>query len=371
MLRNPIARRRLAVLVAVLGACSIGAAQSLDPLPGMPPLLDPHDVYAAARPGLLNPVVRNFPERVYVPNSGRNSVDVIDPHTFKIVDHFAAGRQPQHITPSYDLKTLWVLNDLGDSLTRIDPATGHVVSTVDVKDPYNMYYTPDGRFAIVVAERVRRLDFRNPDTMKLVESMSVPCRGVNHLDFSANGRYLVAACEFSALLVKVDVTARKVLGTLALPKGAMPQDVRLSPDGRLFFVADMAGNGVHEVDGDRFAITGFIPTGKGAHGLYFGRDSKSLYVSNRDEGTVAVIDVRTRTLSTKWTIPNGGTPDMGGVSADGKVLWLSGRYDAEVYAFDTADGHLLARIPVSKGPHGLCVYPQPGRYSLGHTGNTR
>jgi YVTN family beta-propeller protein len=345
--------------------------QSVDALPGMPPLLDPHDVYAAARPGQLSAVVRNFPERVYVPNSGRNTVDVIDPKTFTIVDHFDVGRQPQHITPSYDLKTLWVLNDLGDSLTRIDPATGRRLDTVKVKDPYNMYYTPDGKYAIVVAERVHRLDFRDPETMKLVESVTVPCRGVNHMDFSANGRYLIAACEFSGILIKVDVASRTVLATLALPAHTMPQDVRLSPDGTTFFVADMAANGVHEIDGDRFTVVGFIPTGKGAHGLYFSRDSKFVYVSNREEGTIAVVDVRTRKVSTTWTIPHGGSPDMGGVSADGKVLWLSGRYNAEVYAFDTTDGHLLARIAVSKGPHGLCFFPQPGRYSLGHTGNMR
>jgi DNA-binding beta-propeller fold protein YncE len=362
---------RIAVLVALLAASSTGGAQSLDALPGMPPLLDGHDVYAATGSGKLSTAVKSFPERVYVPNSVRNTVDVIDPHTFKIIDHFAVGRQPQHITPSYDLKTLWVLNDLGDSLTRIDPATGRALDTIKVKDPYNMYYTPDGRYAIVVAERVHRLDFRDPTTMKLVESVPVPCRGVNHLDFSANGRYLVAACEFSAVLVKVDVARRTVLGTLALPARAMPQDVRLAPDGTAFFVADMAGNGVHVVDGDRFKIVGFIHTGRGAHGLYFSRDSRSMYVSNRDEGTITVVDVRSRRVSTTWTIPHGGSPDMGGVSSDGKVLWLSGRYHAEVYAFDTADGHLLARIPVSRGPHGLCVYPQPGRYSLGHTGNMR
>src|SRR5262245_33360538 len=341
MFRSVIGRHWMAGLVALLAASSAGAAQSLDDLPGMPPLLDPHDVYAAARPGQLSPVVRNFPERVYVPNSGRNTVDVIDPHTFKIIDHFAVGKQPQHITPSYDLKTLWVLNDLGDSLTRIDPATARALNTIDVKDPYNMYYTPDGRYAIVVAERVRRLDFRDAETMKLVESMSVPCRGVNHLDFSANGRYLIAACEFSGVLVKADVATRTVLGTLALPAGAKPQDVRLSPDGRTFFVADMVGNGVHEIDGDRFKTIGFIPTGRGAHGLYFSRDSKRLFVSNRDEGTIVVLDVATRSVLTRWTIPNGGSPDMGGVSADGKVLWLSGRYNAAVYAFDTSDGHLL------------------------------
>ena len=148
----------------------------------------------------------------------------------------------------------------------------------------------------------------------------------------------------------------------------MPQDVKLSPDGKVFYVADMAANGLHEIDGDSFKKIGFLPTGKGAHGLYASRDSKLLYASNRGEGTISVIDFRTRKIIKKWVIPNGGSPDMGGVSADGKVLWLSGRYNAEVYAFDTGDGHLLARIPVGKGPHGLCVYPQPGRYSLGHTG---
>ncbi len=337
----------------------------------MPPPLDTHDVYAAGRPGNLSPAVRSFPDRVYVPNSGRNTVDVIDPHTFKIVGHFGVGRQPQHVTPSYHLKTLWVLNDLGDSVTRLDPMTGRALDTLKVKDPYNMYYTPDGRYAIVVAERTHRLDFRDAQSMKLAESVAVPCRGVDHMDFSADGRYLIASCEFSGALVKMDVAARRVLGMLTLPGHAMPQDVRLAPDGSVFYVADMEGNGVFEIDGQLLKTVGFIATGKGAHGLSFSRDSKRMYVSNRAEGTVTVIDLGTRTLAAKWTIPGGGSPDMGGMSADGKVLWLSGRYHAEVYAFDTTDGHLLARIPVGKGAHGLCVYPQPGRYSLGHTGILR
>jgi YVTN family beta-propeller protein len=299
-------------------------------------------------------------------------VDVIDPHTFKIVNHFDVGKQPQHVTPSWDLKTLWVLNDQGNSLTRIDPATGGKLDTVTVIDPYNMYYTPDGRYAIVVAEAKRRLDFRDPQTMKLVQSVPVPCRGVDHMDFSPTGRYLIASCEFSGELLKVDVESRKLLGTLKLPgTEPMPQDVRLAPDGSVFFVADMMSNGIFLIDGETFRNIGFLATGKGAHGLYFSRDSKWLYVSNRGEGSIAVVDVATRSVAKKWTIPGGGSPDMGGVSADGRVLWLSGRYHAEVYAIDATDGHLLARIKVGKGPHGLCIYPQPGRYSLGHTGVLR
>jgi YVTN family beta-propeller protein len=359
------------LLLSALLFPAVASAQSTD-LPGMPPLVERDNVYAADRANKLSDSVRGFPDLIYVPNSGSNTVDVIDPKTFKIINHFAVGREPQHVVPSYDLKTLWVASDLGDSLTRIDPATGKKLETVPVMDPYNMYYTPDGKFALVVAERLRRLDFRDPVTMKLVQSVPVPCRGIDHMDFSPDGRFLIASCEFSGDLVKVDVAAHKVLGKLNLKPTAMPQDVRIAPDGSVFYVADMMSNGVWVIDGNALTVVEFIPTGKGTHGLYFSRDAKTLYISNRGEGTISLLDVKNRTLGpAKWVIPNGGSPDMGGVSSDGKVLWLSGRYNSEIYAIDTKDGHLLARIPVGKGPHGLCVYPQPGRYSLGHTGNMR
>lgn len=334
----------------------------------MPPNLEPNDIYAADRPGDLSPVVKNYPDRIYVPNTRSNSVNVIDPKTYRVIDTFRTGRQPQHVTPSYDLKTLWVLDDKGNTLIRIDPATGKPANRIPVTDPYNMYYTPDGKYAIVVAEQKQNLNFLNAKTMKLEHSLFVSCRGVDHMDFSANGRYLIASCEFSGVVLKVDVPDQKLLGRLPLDKHGMPQDVKLSPDGKVFYVADMKANGVYLIDGDNLTKIGFLPTGKGAHGLYVSRDSKYLYVTNRGEGSISVVDFATRKVAQKWQIPGKASPDMGGVSADGKVLWLSGRYNSEVYAIDTADGKLLARIPVGRGPHGLCVYPQPGRYSLGHTG---
>ena len=337
-------------------------------LPGMPPVLNPADIYSANRANELSPVVRGFVSRVYVPNTESNSVDVIDPATYKVVDHFKVGRLPQHVTPSYDLKTLWVLNDKSSTLTRIDPKTGAMRETIRVLDPYNMYYTPDGKYAIVVAEQRERLEFYDAQTMKMAHELWVPCKGVDHMDFSANGRYLIASCEFGKAVIKVDVAGQKLVGRLPVEPPGMPQDVKTSPDGSVFYVADMHANGVHLIDGDAFKQIGFVPTGKGAHGLYVSRDSKVLYVSNRGEGSISLIDLATRKVEKKWEFPGGGSPDMGGVSTDGKVLWLSGRYNSEVYAIDTENGKLLARIPVGHGPHGLCVYPQPGRYSLGHTG---
>jgi YVTN family beta-propeller protein len=341
---------------------------TIDPLPGMPAVADPNDIYAADRPNQLSAAARSALSRVYVPNTESNTVTVIDPATFQVVDQFKVGRLPQHVTPSYDLKTLWVLNDRGNSLTRIDPVTGRKKETIRVVDPYNMYYTPDGKFAIVVAEQHERLNWLDPATMKLKKELWVPCKGVDHMDFSANGRYLIASCEFGGALIKVDVEKQKLIARLAVEPRGMPQDVKVSPDGAVFYIADMQANGVHLIDGESFKEIGFIPTGKGAHGLYVSRDSRVLYVSNREEGSISLIDFETRKVKTKWELPGGGSPDMGGVSADGKVLWLAGRYNSEVYAIDTQNGKLLARIKVGHGPHGLCVYPQPGRYSLGHTG---
>ncbi|MFF2014079.1 beta-propeller fold lactonase family protein [Streptomyces sp. NPDC058195] len=345
------------------------SAQATPPgLPGMPPVLDSKDVYAADRGG-LSPVVKDFPSRIYVPNTNSDTVSVIDPATYKVIKTVKVGRQPQHVVPSWDLKTLWVNNDIGDSLTAIDPATGRTGRTVPVSDPYNLYFTPDGTYAVVMASMDRQLVFRDAHTMKTARTVPVDCEGVNHADFSTDGRYFIVSCEFSGELLKVDTAAMKVVAQQKLPLGgAMPQDVKLSPDGSTFYIADMIADGIWVLDGKKFTTPKLLRTGKGAHGLYVSRDSREMYISNRGEGSVSVFDFAGRRLVKKWHLPGGGSPDMGGVSADGKVLWLSGRYDAEVYAIDTATGKQLARIPVGSGPHGLAVYPQPGRYSLGHTG---
>jgi DNA-binding beta-propeller fold protein YncE len=350
------------------------AAHTLQPLEHLsgyrvPPLLDRRNVYAADAPNRLSRVVRGFRPLVYVPNSGSNSVDEIDPRTYKVVRHFAVRAQPQHVVPSYDLKRLWVNDDQGNALTPIDPRTGKPGKSVPVRDPYNLYFTPDGRYAVVMAEALHRMDFRDAHTMRLYHSLAVPgCAGVNHADFTADGRLMLVSCEFGGRMIVVDVARERVVKTIALSRRAKPQDVKLSPDGRVFYVADMTSNGVWKIAARSLRRAGFVKTGRGAHGLYASRDSRYLYVSNRDEGSVSLVSFASRKVVRKWRIPGGASPDMGGVSANGRVLWLSGRYSAVVYAISTRTGRLIRRVKVGAAPHGLCVYPQPGRYSLGHTG---
>jgi YVTN family beta-propeller protein len=336
------------------------------------PPTPPGNAYAFAGANMLTGAAKLAKPLIYVPNSQSATVDVIDPSTFKVVEHFAVGLLPQHVVPSWDLKTLYVTNDDGNSLTPIDPVTGLPGTPIPVEDPYNLYFTPNGQYAIVVAERLGRLDFRDPHTFTLHHSLKVPCLGVDHMDFTAGGRFLLASCEFSSQMIVVDVAEERVVRTIDLPGGAgMPQDVKLAPDGSIFYVADMHASGVWEISAKTFHIVGFLATGTGAHGLYPSRNAKDLYVTNRSAGSISVVSFATRKVIATWTIPGGGSPDMGGVSADGSVLWLSGRYNGVVYALSTLDGRLLAKIPVGAGPHGLCVWPQPGRYSLGHTGILR
>ena len=395
------------------------AVGGITTVPGMPPVLDAANLYSETRSGAMSKSVDGALPRVYVPNRAENTVSVIDPATLKVIDKFKVGINPQHVVPSWDMKTLWIANNAegrkDGSLTPVDPKTGKPGTSVPVDDPYNMYWSPDGKYAIVVAEAYKRLDYRDAQTMKLAYSIPTPkCAGINHADFSIDGKFAFFTCEFSGGITKIDLVNRKVVSTISLSQyfnrpevlatiatpgkkpryipdpskdggeicttRGMPQDVRASPDGKTLYVADMMADGVHVVDGETFKQTGFVPTGKGAHGLYPSRDGKLLYVANRGsneirgkplgKGSVSVIDFATGKIVKTWPIPGGGSPDMGNVSADGAYLWLSGRYDNVVYRISTDSG-AVDQIKVGREPHGLTVWPQPGRYSLGHTGNMR
>jgi YVTN family beta-propeller protein len=235
-----------------------------------------------------------------------------------------------------------------------------------------MYFTPDGRHAIVVEEARQTLAFRDPHTFALQKAVHVDCAGVDHMDFSADGRFALASCEFSGQMVRIDVENETVAGYVRV--GGSPQDVKLSPDGHKFWVANRflparGASGVQMIDARTLRVGRFIRTRLDAHGLYVSRNTRDLYVTDRAGGAITVIDFATQRVVAVWPVP--GTPDMGGVSPDGRTLWVAGRYSRAVYAISTKTGKVIATIPVGLSPHGVCVWPQPGRYSTGHTGVMR
>lgn len=351
------------------------AAPVTDGLPGMPPVTDPHNVYADAGANMLSVAAKAAKPLVYVPHTRSGDVWVIDPATYAVVGKYRLGGELQHIVPSWDMTTLYASDDTTNKVTPFDPVTGLPGANIPVIDPYNMYFTPDGKSAISVAEARRMLVFYDPKTWVVQQTLPTPeCAGIDHADFMPDGRTAVFTCEFAGRVAVIDIAARKLLRTIDMPVRHTrmgPQDIKLAPDGSVFYIADSEQGGVWVIDGAATTVLREIPTGKGAHGLYLSRDATQLYVTNRLDSSVSVLDAYTGAVRTKWTIPGGASPDMGNVTADGTQLWLSGRYNRAVYVLSTVDGHLITQIPVGDGPHGLCVWPQPGRYSLGHTGITR
>jgi YVTN family beta-propeller protein len=325
------------------------------------------NVYANTMSGVVPCPLCQIPQRVYVPNSGAGTVDVIDPTTYKVIDHFAVGQIPHHIAPAWDMSELFVDNEGSSSLTVLDPRTGRPKGIVNIPFPYNLYFTPDGTKAIDVVERLQRIEFRDwRHGWKLLKSVGIPWPGADHLDFSADGSYLMISTEYSGVVAKVDVNKMALTGYVTV--GGLPIDVRLSPDGTLFYVTNQGRMGVSVIDPVAMKEIQFIPTGRGAHGLYVSRDTKSLYVSNRLEGSISVIDFATRRVTAKWWIPGGGSPDMLQLNPDGSRLWASGRYNSTVYVFDTTTGQVIAKIPVGVQDHGLTYFPNVGLHSLGHNG---
>jgi YVTN family beta-propeller protein len=322
------------------------------------------NVYQNTISGLPDPRVAGITPRVYVPNSNANDVDVIDPQSMKVINHFRVGAIPHHITPSWDLSKLYVENEGSSSLTVIDPASGRVTGSVYVPYPYNLYFTPDGKKAIVVVERLARLDFRDPNTWELIKSVPIPYRGIDHLDFSADGSYLIGSTEWSGILVKVDTRSMEITGTLNI--GGLPIDVRLAPDGKVFYVTNQGRQGVSIVDPIEMKEIAFLPTARGAHGLQVSRDTHFMYVSNRDAGSISVIDLKERKVVATWI--TGGSPDMIQLSPDGKQLWASARYNAGIMVVDTETGRVITTVHTGAGAHGLTYFPNAGPISLGHNG---
>ena len=322
------------------------------------------NVYASTMGTEVPAALAGIKPRVYVPNSNSNTVYVIDPATMEVVDRFTTGSIPHHVAPAPDLSTLFVDNEGSSSLTQIDIKTGRPERNIPVTFPYNLYFTLDGTRAVVVAERLRRIEFWDWHTWKQLKVVDIPWPGADHLDFTADGRYLFISTEWSGMLARVDVETMQLEG--AVKVGGLPVDVRLAPDGSLLYVANQGRDGVSVVDPEQMKEVQFIPTGRGAHGLQVSKDATRLYVTNRLAGTVSVIDFAKRAVVATWKV--GGSPDMEQLSPDGRQLWMSSRFDGAVIVVDPADGRVIKRIPVGPGAHGLTYFPNVGSISIGHNG---
>lgn len=322
------------------------------------------NVWAATATTEIPAALAGVPPRVYVPNERDYTISVIDPASMSVIATLPAGILPEHVGPDWDLSKLYVSNYFSNELTVLDARSGNQLSPVTAPLAYNLYFTPDGSKAVVMAEEVSRMDFYDRATWQLLRQVPIPFAGIDHADFSAGGRYMLATTEYAGVLVKVDTVTMEIVGSLWV--GGSPVDVKLSADGTVFYVANQFRHGVSIIDPVAMSEIGFLPTGRGAHGMAVSRDTRWLYVTNRLAGTIVVIDFVTRAIIATWWI--GGSPDMLQVSPDGSQLWTANRFANTAVVVNATSGEVMHTIQVGRQPHGLAYFPQPGRYSLGHNG---
>lgn len=338
------------------------AAPSVPPGGGVPVEPAGGRVYGATGPGMIAPNARGMPARLYVANGG--VISVVDPATLRVAGRALPGTAASRIVPSWDLRRLWAIDHAHGALVPVGPRSGRRGRPVPVTAPTGLYFTPGGQDALVLARRPSRIDVRDPRTMAPRASTPLPC-DAGHADFTLDGASLVATCTAAGVLIRVDLAGRRVSGTLRLPDGARPGDLRLSPDGSVFYVAAPREGGVWLVDARRFAVLGFVRTAPGARDLAISRDADRLFVVGG--GTLSAVEFGSRRVASRWRLPGGGSPVPGGVSSDGTALWLADPAGL-VYAVSTHTGRVVRKVRVGGRPSGLCVHPQPGRYSLGGTG---
>jgi YVTN family beta-propeller protein len=333
------------------------------------------NVYESTLSGQLDPRVAGVPQRVYVPNEESDSVTVIDAESLEVIDEFAVGDAPEHVSPDWGMEHLWVANMNGGFLTKVDPRTSRPIDEVDLPIfPYALYYTVDGSKVMVVTDYISEQDlpdngvtFYDPETWEQLAFVNVPWPGADDADLTADARYLAISAEYSGYVAFIDTEEMTLAGSVEV--GSLPRDVRLSPDGATFYVTNEGLGGVQTIDADTWELTGFIATGDGAHGIDFSRDTTRMYVANRAAGTISVVDLATNTVEETW--PVGGSPDEMVLNPDGSHLWTSNRYHASVSVIDTSDGSVIATIGVGANPHGLTYWPQPGTMAIGQNGNMR
>jgi YVTN family beta-propeller protein len=279
-----------------------------------------------------------------VMNSGEASVSVIDMGTRKVVATVPTLREPSHWALSPDRSKLYIADSSGNALFILDPQSGAALGHVVMPDPYQLGYSPDGKYLMVNALRLDQVDVYDAATLRPVKRFK-PGRMPSHLDFSPDGQWSFNSCQGSDTLVSFDLRSMTTRWTAKV--GSTPAGVLFH--GGQVLCCVMGSDHVAVVDPVSGAVVRTVRTGVGPHNLFLSPDKGTLYVSNRVGGSLAVLDAASLTL--RRTIPLPGGPDDLGVAPDGK-LWIALRFRGQVAVMDAGTGD-YETIDVGRSPHGV------------------
>ena len=284
-------------------------------------------------------------------NSADGTISLIDTETYKVIGKAPVCKEPHHLMPTPDDKSLIVACSASNQLVFFDPLTGKEQRRIrDISDPYQLGYSPDRKLFVATSLRLDRVDIYDSADFKLKARLHAP-RTPSHMAFDAAGDYVFITLQDSNEVMAINLKTLKK--EWVMPVGPTPAGIVMSPDNRYLLVAIMGEGYVEVIDWRTQKTVKKIPTDTAAHNLHPRGDGRHYFVSNRavSGGSISLLDTQTMTVVEKYDVPGG--PDDMEVRADGKELWATARFGRRVQVFDLATTTLKTSIPVGSSPHGV------------------
>ena len=290
-------------------------------------------------------------EWVYVLNSRDASVSLIDKAARTESRRITVGKEPHHLYPTPDGKSVIVGNAMSDDLVFFDPGTAEVQRRIaSIDDPYQLGFSPDTRWFVTAALRLDRVDIYRYEggDLKLAKRLSVP-KAPSHIWFSADSSTVFATLQDSNEIVAISL--QKLEPIWKLRTGKQPAGILITPDDRHLMVGVMGENFVDVIDWRAQKSVKRIVTGRGAHNLRGLGDQRHVFVTNRVDNSVSCIDMRSFQVVSSFAVPGG--PDCMEVTSDRKTMWITNRFARQVSLVNLADGKIFHTIGVGRSPHGI------------------
>lgn len=293
---------------------------------------------------------------VVVLNSGDASITLIDQSTQQPLQTFAVGKEPHHLMATPDNQSLIVANSVGNSLMILDPKSGKLQRTLNkIEDPYQIGFTPDRKWFVDTCLRLDRVDLYRYDGSDLTLAKRLPlAKTPSHLAFTRDSKTVFVTLQDSDQLAAIDLASQTVLWTMPMG-GKLPAGLWLTPNDQYLLVGMTGENYVAVVDWRARKVIKTIPTGKGAHNFRSLADGRHVLVSNRVASTISILDQSTLTKVGDIGGLRPGPDDME-LTADGRFLWVTFRWDRRVGVIDMATRKLVKTVRVGNSPHGLYFY---------------
>jgi YVTN family beta-propeller protein len=285
-------------------------------------------------------------------NSGEASVSLIDMDAKAVYKTFPIGKEPHHLMITPDQKSVLVANAAGDDVVFLDPKTGDIQSRLpNIVDPYHIGYSPNKKWFVAAGNRLDRVDIyaaKNQELklVKIVKAAKTP----SHIAFTNNSKFTFVTLQDSNELIAIDLASQEIVWKM--PIGKMPAGVWMTPGDKHLLIGLTGSDIVQVVDWKKQKIVKEIKTGKGAHNFRPLGDKRHIFLTNRVDSTISIIDMENlEKVADIKGLPSG--PDCMDITADGKELWVTFRFAKKVGIIDIASRKLVTTIPVGKSPHGI------------------